>query len=196
MLDDHGQGLIPRLARWELDLALIYEHEALGEPNVELERTHLLEDPFEIVVPDGHPLAGRASVALEQLADETWIAGAPDSAYGAIVRHSCRAAGFEPRVAFGSDDYNAVQAFVAVGLGIGMLPHLALIFVRPGLHRVRLTVPPIRHITAARLAASYRSAATASMLNVLKETADAFPASRPLTAHLAGFDPQRSDDAG
>ena len=147
-------------------------------------------------MPDGHPLAGRASVALEQLADETWIAGAPDSAYGAIVRHSCRAAGFEPRVAFGSDDYNAVQAFVAVGLGIGMLPHLALIFVRPGLHRVRLTVPPIRHITAARLAASYRSAATASMLNVLKETAGAFPASRPLTGHLAGFDPQRSDDAG
>ena len=196
VLDDHGQGLIRRLARWELDLALIYEHEAMGEPDVELERTHLLEDAFDLVVPDGHPLAGRASVALEELAEETWIGGAPDSAYEAIVRHSCRAAGFEPRVAFGSDDYNAVQAFVAVGLGIGMLPHLALIFVRPGLHRVRLTVPPIRHITAARLAASYRSAATASMLNVLKETADAFPASRPLTAHLAGFDPQRSDDAG
>jgi hypothetical protein len=49
--------------------------------------------------------------------------------------------------------------------------------VRPGLHRVRLTVPPVRHITAARLAASYRSAATVSMLNVLKETADAFTAS-------------------
>ena len=127
MLDDHGQGLIPRLARWELDLALIYEHEALGEPDVELERTHLLEDPFDLVVPDGHPLAGRASVALEELAEETWIGGAPDSAYEAIVRHSCRAAGFDPRVAFGSDDYNAVQAFVAVGLGISMLPHLALI---------------------------------------------------------------------
>jgi DNA-binding transcriptional LysR family regulator len=181
VIDDHGQGLIPRLARWELDLALIYEHEALPEPDVELERTHLLEDPFDLVVPDGHPLAARASVALEELAGEIWIGGAPDSAYGAIVLHSCRAAGFEPRLAFGSDDYNAVQAFVAVGLGIAMLPHLALIFVRPGLHRVRLTVPPVRHITAARLAASYRSAATASMLSVLKETADAFTAPRPRT---------------
>jgi DNA-binding transcriptional LysR family regulator len=179
VIDDHGQGLIPRLARWELDLALIYEHEALPEPDVELERTHLLEDPFDLVVPDGHPLAARASVALEELAGEIWIGGAPDSAYGAIVLHSCRAAGFEPRFAFGSDDYNAVQAFVAVGLGIAILPHLALIFVRPGLHRVRLTVPPVRHITAARLAASYRSAATASMLSVLKETADAFTAPRP-----------------
>ena len=181
VLDDHGQGLIPRLARWQLDLALIYEHEALPEPNVELERTHLLEDPFDLVVPDGHPLVGRSSVALEEVADATWIGGAPDSAYGAIVLHSCRAAGFEPRFAFGSDDYNAVQAFVAVGLGIAMLPHLALIFMRPGLHRVGLTAPPVRHITAARLAASYRSAATASMLSVLKETAGAFIAPRPLT---------------
>jgi hypothetical protein len=32
----------------------------------------------------------------------------------------------------------------------------------------------VRHIAAARLAASYRSAATASMLSVLQETADAF----------------------
>jgi DNA-binding transcriptional LysR family regulator len=181
VIDDHGQGLIPRLARWELDLALIYEHEALGEPDVELERTHLLEDPFDLVVPDGHPLAGRTSVALEELANEIWIGGATDGAYGAIVLHSCRAAGFEPRVAFGSDDYNAVQAFVAVGLGVAVLPHLALIFVRPGLHRVRLVAPPVRHITATRLAASYRSAATASMLSVLKETADAYTTPPPRT---------------
>jgi len=182
VLDDHGQGLIPRLARWELDLAIVYEHPALPEPEVELERTHLLEDPFDLVVPDGHQLAGRSSVALEELADETWIGGAPDSAYGAIVLHSCRAAGFDPRIAFGSDDYNAVQAFVAVGLGVAALPQLALLFVRPGLRRVPLTTPPVRHITAARLAASHRSVATASMLTLLKETADTFargPMERP-----------------
>jgi DNA-binding transcriptional LysR family regulator len=100
----------------------------------------------------------------------------PDSA---IVLHCCRAAGFEPAFAFGSDDYHAIQAFVAVGLGVAVLPHLALVCVRPELHRVRLTVPPVRHITAARPAASYRSAATASMLSVLKETADAFIVPRP-----------------
>jgi DNA-binding transcriptional LysR family regulator len=171
VLDDHGQGLVPRLARWELDLALIYEHQALPEPDVELERTHLLDDPFDLAVPDGHPLAGRTSVALEELADETWIGGAPGSAYGAIARHCCRAAGFEPRFAFGSDNYNAVQAFVAVGLGIALLPHLALIFTRPGLRRVRLSAPPARRISAARLAASYRTAATTSMLSELKESA-------------------------
>ena len=75
---------------------------------------------------------------------------------------------------FGSDDYNAVQAFVAVGLGIAMLPRLALTLVRPGLRRVALATPPVRHIAAARLAASHRSAATASMLGVLRATARDF----------------------
>jgi DNA-binding transcriptional LysR family regulator len=176
VVDDHRQGLLPRLARWELDLALIYDHEALPEPDLQLERTHLLDDRFDLVVPDGHPLARRESVALGELAGETWLGGTPDGAYARIVLHSCRAAGFEPRIAFGSDDYNAVQAFVTVGLGVAMLPRLALTLARPGLARVALAEPPVRRIAAARLAASYRSAATASMLGVLEETADAFTA--------------------
>jgi DNA-binding transcriptional LysR family regulator len=178
VLDDHMQGLIPRLARWELDLALVYEHEALPEADVELERIHLLDDPFDLVLPTRHPRAQRASIALEELAGETWIAGTPDGAYDRIVVHHCRAAGFEPRVVFGTDDYQAVQAFVAVGAGVAMLPRLALTFARPGVKRVRIARPPVRRIAAARMAASFRSAATDAMLNVLLETARAFAASR------------------
>ena len=49
VVDDHQQGLLARLTRWELDLALIYDHEALPEPEVRLERAHLLDDPFDLV---------------------------------------------------------------------------------------------------------------------------------------------------
>jgi DNA-binding transcriptional LysR family regulator len=171
VVDDHQQGLVRRLARWELDLAIVYDHEALPEAEVRVERTHLLDDPFELVVPDGHPLARRPLVALEELAGETWIGGTPGGAYARIVLHSCRVAGFEPRVVFGSDDYNAVQAFVAVGLGVAILPRLALVVLRPGLARVALADPPVRRIAAARLAASFRSTATTSMLAVLKDVA-------------------------
>jgi DNA-binding transcriptional LysR family regulator len=182
VLDDHGHRLVPRLARWELDLALVYDHHALPEPDVELERTHLLDDPFELVVPDRHPLAGQPSASLEELADHTWIGGTPDGAYGRIVLHSCRVAGFEPRLTFGSDDYQAVQAFVAVGLGVAMLPRLALTHLRPGIARVPLADPPVRRIAAARLAASFRSAATASMLSVLRETAAAYTTAQSVDA--------------
>ena len=174
VVDDHHQGVLRRLARWELDLALVYDHASLPEPEVPVERSHLLDDPFDLVVPNGHPLAGRTSAALEELAGETWIGGTPHGAYASIVLHSCRAAGFEPRVVFGSDDYNAVQAFVAVGLGVALLPHLALTVPRPGLARVVLDDPPVREIAAARLAASFRSAAAASMLSVLEECATAW----------------------
>jgi DNA-binding transcriptional LysR family regulator len=177
VVDDHLQGLLPRLERWELDLALVYEHDALQASAVDLERTHLMDDPFDLIVPGGHRLARRAGVALEELAAETWISGSQDGAYARIVGQGCRAAGFEPRVAFGSDDYNAVQAFVAVGLGVAMLPRLALTVMRPGVARVALAEAPVRRITAARLAASFRSAATASMLEVLQATATEFAAS-------------------
>jgi DNA-binding transcriptional LysR family regulator len=174
VVDDHHQGVLRRLARWELDLALVYDHASLPEPEVPVERSHLLDDPFDLVVPNGHPLAGRTSAAVEELAGETWIGGTPHGAYASIVLHSCRAAGFEPRVVFGSDDYNAVQAFVAVGLGVALLPRLALTVPRPGLARVVLDDPPVREIAAARLAASFRSAAAASMLSVLEECATAW----------------------
>src|ERR671931_605906 len=136
VLDDHRQGLLPRLARWELDLALIYDHEALPEPAMKLERTHLLDDPFDLIVPDRHRLARRSAVALEELAKETWIGGTSDGAYARIVLH-----------------------------------RMALVFMRPGLARVALAEPPVRRIAADRLATSFRSAATASMLIVLQTTA-------------------------
>lgn len=178
VLDDHMQGLVPRLASWELDLALVYEHEALAVPDVELERTRLLDDPFDVVVPSRHSLARRTSVSLAQLEDEPWIVGTPAGAYERIIFHSCRAAGFEPRVTFASDDYEAVQAFVAARIGVAMLPRVALAFMRPGLRRIPLAEPPVRRISAARLAGSFRSAATDAMVHVLQEIAGAFAASR------------------
>jgi DNA-binding transcriptional LysR family regulator len=182
VLDDHMQGLVPRLAAWELDLALVYDHEALVTPDVELERTLLLDDPFDVVVPSRHPLARRASVSLVELADEPWILGTSAGAYEQIVLHSCRAAGFEPRVTFASDDYEAVQAFVAVRVGVAMLPRLALTFMRPGLKRIPLERPPVRRISAARLAGGFRSAATDAMVDVLRETAGVVAPSRAFAA--------------
>ena len=43
-----------------------------------------------------------------------------------MVKRACRDAGFEPRVGFESDDYHVLQGFVAAGLGVTLLPDLAL----------------------------------------------------------------------
>ena len=174
VIEDNLQGLIDRLASWELDLALIFEHEALLEPEVELERAHLFDEPLELLLPSGHRFAGRRSLRLDQLRDETWIGGLPAGSYRRILVHSCQEAGFEPRVAYRTDDYRAIQAFVAARLGVAMLPRLALSVMPTGLARVAIRPqPPVRRVFAARLAKSFRSPATDTMVRVLEETAAA-----------------------
>lgn len=174
VVDDHLDGLIRRLAAWEIDLAIVYRHEPLPEPDVELDLIHLLDEPFELLLPSVHRLAGRRSLRLEQLRDETWIGGTPASAFQQLVLHSCRQAGFEPRIAYGTQDYRAVQAFVANGLGVALLPQLALSQLPPGVAAVTVRPqPPVRRIYAAILAKSFRSPATETMVRVLEEEAAA-----------------------
>ena len=50
--------------------------------------THPL-DPLELVVPEGHPLAGRGEVALAEAAGEAWVAGPPDGSYHQIMLQAC-----------------------------------------------------------------------------------------------------------
>lgn len=61
---------------------------------------------------------------LEAYAGGSWIAGC-DRCRGHLLE-MCRAAGFEPRISFTTDDFVAVQAMVAAGLGVATLPGLAL----------------------------------------------------------------------
>jgi DNA-binding transcriptional LysR family regulator len=171
VVEDNLQGVIGRLGRWEIDLGLIHEHEALPELNVELERVYLFDEPFELLLPHQHRFAGRRSLRLNQLSEETWIGGI--GAYQHILVHSCQAAGFEPHVAYRTDDYRAIQAFVAAGLGVAMLPRVALALMPADIVRVPLRQPPVRQVSAARLAKSFRSPATDTMIRVLAETAAA-----------------------
>jgi len=173
VIDDHLQRLLPRLTNGELDLALIYDHDALThKPDDDLERLHLLDDPFHAVLPAGHRLARSRTIKLEQLASETWVGGGPTSSWFQIVRQSCREAGFEPPVAFTTDDYLAVQAFAAAGVGVSVLPGLAVQHPLPGVQIRTLVSPPVRLVSVARPVHGFRSPASLTMLDALKTAAD------------------------
>jgi DNA-binding transcriptional LysR family regulator len=176
VVDDHLQRLLPRLHARELDLALIYEHEVLPGPGGDLERTPLLDDVFRVVLPPRHRLARRRRLLeLADLADEPWIGGAPASAWFRLVGHACAQAGFRPQVSFASDDNVAVQALVAAGLGVAMIPGLAVVHPHPGVEvRAVAAGAPVRRIVAARPADGYRGPAVAAMLDSLRAAARAF----------------------
>ena len=84
----------------------------------------LLTDRLVGLVPEGHRLSRAESVALSELAAEPWIAGCP-RCRGQLVE-ACESAGFTPRIDFATDDYPAVVGLVGAGLGVAVLPELAI----------------------------------------------------------------------
>ncbi|MGA6166742.1 LysR family transcriptional regulator [Amycolatopsis magusensis] len=111
------------LRNGDADVALVFEHD--HEPDLRNVRlTPLLEEPLYAVTPAGRDWAGpRAELAT--YAGERWIAGCPRCR--AHLVKACAGAGFEPEITFETDDYVAVQALVAAGLGVSTLPGLALL---------------------------------------------------------------------
>jgi DNA-binding transcriptional LysR family regulator len=141
-------------------------------------RVDLLEDPMFLALPREHRLARKRSLRLEELGGEAWVQTSASSPCARYVVRCCRAAGFEPAVAFESDDYQTVQGLVASGVGVALIPELALSVVREDVVvRALAPHPPGRRVIAALPgAASARTPlipASTAMLRVLEQAAAA-----------------------
>jgi len=165
----------------DADVALSCEASFTANDDDGIDRRRLLEDPMYLVLPSGHPLARKPGLGLEDLAEEAWIMGSlcgacPDAQ---VLLRACTRAGFEPRIAFHSDDYLAIQGFIAAGVGVSLIPDLALVAVRDDvIVRSLGSDAPARRIVAATLADGYCSPAKTAMLDVLGEVGAEFECSR------------------
>ncbi len=181
MVDDHMQGLVPRLERGELDLAVVYENPLLpgGVPGA-LTLTPLFDDPYRVLLTAGHRLArGSGRVRLTDLAQEAWVGGRPGSTWFRILLHACRAAGFEPRTLLATDDNRAVHAFVAAGLGVAVVPGLAAEQPLPGVVvRDLASAAPIRRIGVAHPSAEPTAPPVQAMAVILREVTGPWRAAR------------------
>jgi DNA-binding transcriptional LysR family regulator len=165
----------PRLRAGEADLALVYDHPSVPDmlPD-DLELVHLLDDPYDIILPSRHPLAKRRRISLSDLADAPWIASGEMCGCRKITESACRDAGFGPRVAFEADETTAAQALVAAGVGVTILPRLALTSLHPGVVARSLSHAPVRRVWAARSEGSYASPASDAMMQILSDVAEEF----------------------
>lgn len=117
------------LRRGESDIALAFSYPCSDEePSEEIVGMDVLDDPMVAVLPTAHPMAGRETIALPELSGQRWIAGCP-RCRDHFVR-ACAQAGFEPDIAFTTDDNLAVQGLVAAEVGIALMPELVLSFLR------------------------------------------------------------------
>jgi molybdate transport repressor ModE-like protein len=166
----------PMLKRGAVDVALLYDFERIrGEPDPDVEYHLLLEERMWIALPKGHPLAGKAAVEPCELSEDPWLCGSSRGACRENVILACQSGGFEPRISYETDDYQVMQGLIAAGLGVTLLPDLALISLHPGVvvRPVKGQVP-IRRVWAATLAEGTRSPAAEAMVEILREAAERY----------------------
>ncbi|HKJ35792.1 MAG TPA: LysR family transcriptional regulator [Solirubrobacterales bacterium] len=160
---------IPALKRGEHDLAVVYDftlNQFEDDPDLELQP--LLTEQMHVALGADHPLAGEEQIELCDLDSDPWLCGNTTTTCREMTVRSCRSANFEPDVAFESNDYGVVKSLVAAGLGVSLLPDLALVQPTPGLViRPVAHQAPERRVWAATLTAGSRSRATEAMLDVL-----------------------------
>jgi len=176
LAEGEPEEIAPRVRAGEVDLALLFEFPGVRErPTAGLRSVTLLEDPMYVALPAAHPLSAKPALSLSDLRDQDWVQTSQSSPCARHVVRSCLAAGFEPRVTFESDDYETVQGLVAAGVGVGLIPRLALSRVHPGIV-VRSLAPrsPARKVVAATVTGPGVAPAAKTMLRVLVEVTPSF----------------------
>jgi DNA-binding transcriptional LysR family regulator len=180
LAEGEPEQIAPRLRAGEIDLALLFEF-GDAAPGDELARVELLADPLYLALPREHALARRRRLRLEDLRGEAWVQTSSTSPCAREVVRSCHAAGFEPNVAFESDDYQTVQGLVAAGVGVALIPELALNPVMREDIAIRALSPrpPVRLLIAATPAGARLLPAAPAMLTELEAAAARYEAITP-----------------
>src|SRR3954454_6509775 len=167
---------IAQVKAGDIDIALATGRALVGKERLSV--VHLLDDPVFVALPVGHRFAGRSAIRLEELNEEPFMFGrGNDCPDREMFMNVCRRAGFEPEVSLETDDYSAMQGFVAMGMGIALIPELALATIRDD-----IVVRPLagegadREILAVSTPGGSRAPATSALLESLAEAAAAIRA--------------------
>ncbi|MFE3192594.1 LysR family transcriptional regulator [Nocardia sp. NPDC059240] len=142
----------------EIDLAVVDSFgDAEPADDAALHRIPLLDDPLVVMVGDGHPLAGRESLSIAELAEENWVLCEEPTPWCDFLVSLCRAAGFAPNVVARSRSVDFSAAYVESGDAVAVPSRLLM----RDIHR-NVTAIPLRPTTIRHLALVLRKTATAS----------------------------------
>ncbi|PRX44031.1 DNA-binding transcriptional LysR family regulator [Prauserella shujinwangii] len=160
---------LPEVESGEADVAIVVFPRS-RPPARGVELVHLLDDPYRAVLPKGHPLARKRVLDLAELAEETFVGNEwPPGPCRDVMLNACGAAGFAPNFVVEAEDYQTAQGFVAAGLGVSLLPELALGSPHPGVVVRRVRRPePVRVIHAAIAARARELPAVRSLLAAMR----------------------------
>ncbi|WP_052317280.1 LysR family transcriptional regulator [Corynebacterium terpenotabidum] len=184
---------IDLLTAERLDVAVTVAMQAAPDVNNrQIEQIPLLDDPLDVLLPADHPLAGRSSVRLEELAADPWVADHPGTTYRALFTTAFTAAGATPRIVHEVADWVSSMEIVSRGLGVGLVPRLVQLSSDLPVIRMPLDGPsaPRRRVLVMLRRSSRSHAIVEETVELLRRTADAGPT---LTAGSAAPPDHRPD---
>ncbi|MEU6388121.1 LysR family transcriptional regulator [Streptomyces sp. NPDC046939] len=168
----------------ELRLDLLLTEYTQGEPDVDIfveesgaehpgaVRVHrLAEDPYVAVVRADDPLAGLPEVPLADLAERHWVDNdLHEGTCRQVLLNACAQAGFSPGFVVETHDYRTAMSFVATGIGLTVVPALAIGQLPDGLTTVALVSPtPVRRLSVAVKESVARHPAVRRTVELLEE---------------------------
>ncbi|HEX3648826.1 MAG TPA: LysR family transcriptional regulator [Pseudonocardiaceae bacterium] len=168
----HAAEMAGCLRDGSIHIGLVWDYDFAprGLP-ADIDWIHLADDPLCVLFPTDHPLAGETTVELAELSGEEWVVRGHQPPYDDAFVVMCRMAGFEPTIAFVTEDYPSAQGLVAAHIGISAAPRLSLVAQRPDVVAVPIAAPaPHRRIAAVRLRGANHPPAAQQMRDVLRES--------------------------
>jgi DNA-binding transcriptional LysR family regulator len=130
-----ADALLSLLAASELDAAIVGPRPTSDK----FTWSFLGNQPFHLVVPLDHPLAGLREVELTGLGDEPFVAMDEQYTTRQFADELCQEADIDPVVAVESDNSHTLRSFVEAGLGLCILP--AAMAEAPGVSSVPIVRP-------------------------------------------------------
>ena len=122
VFEDVTARLLDRLRGGVIDLAIM----ALPTRGHDLECFPLRTEALFAILPRSHRLAKRPSLSLKELRNEPFLLLRDDHCFRETALTACKRARIIPRVVFESGQFSSILAMVGAGLGISIVPEMAL----------------------------------------------------------------------
>ncbi len=116
--EDFRRDLVRAVAEGELDLAIVSL--PVKDPRLSIEP--LMTEPLLLVVGKDHPFANRAEIGLQDIVEETFVTMGDSSSLAGQIRGFFGDHNIEPKVGYRCAQVATLKAFVAMGVGISILP--------------------------------------------------------------------------
>ncbi|WER47687.1 LysR family transcriptional regulator [Cupriavidus sp. WKF15] len=144
VIDESANAVLVSVLSGESDFGLNFV--GAQEPNIEFRA--IRAEPYQLALRRDHAWSGRASVAWEELAGQRMVSVSKQSGNRALIENAIAHLERRPTIHYEANHVVGVLALVEAGLGMAVLPGMAVPHDHPRLCAIPLIEPPVDRVLA------------------------------------------------